>query len=167
MVKKQIENKALTVSEIAEKAGVSRNLVWSYIRKNKIKPILKEKKNFKFDSEIVLKIKEKQKKKQQKNNEKEGNGIVSDTVLEILQKQLEEKDNQLARKDKQLDKKDEQLKSLNDTIDFLKGEVLQVRLENQKTRKLLEEKQKKEDALTAEDLAKDEKKTSFWSKLFK
>lgn len=167
MVKKQIENKALTVSEIAEKAGVSRNLVWSYIRKNKIKPILKEKKNFKFDSEIVLKIKEKQKKKQQKNNEKEGNGTVSDTVLEILQKQLEEKDNQLARKDKQLDKKDEQLKSLNDTIDFLKGEVLQVRLENQKTRKLLEEKQKKEDALTAEDLAKDEKKTSFWSKLFK
>ena len=167
MVKKQIENKALTVSEIAEKAGVSRNVVWSYIRKNKIKPILKEKKNFKFDSEIVLKIKEKQKKKQQKNNEKEGNGIVSDTVLEILQKQLEEKDNQLARKDKQLDKKDEQLKSLNDTIDFLKGEVLQVRLENQKTRKLLEEKQKKEDALTAEDLAKDEKKTSFWSKLFK
>ena len=167
MVKKQIENKALTVSEIAEKAGVSRNLVWSYIRKNKIKPILKEKKNFKFDSEIVLKIKEKQKKKQQKNNEKEGNGTVSDTVLEILQKQLEEKDNQLARKDKQLDKKDEQLKSLNDTIDFLKGEVLQVRLENQKTRKLLEEKQKKEDALTAEDLAKDEKKTSFWGKLFK
>ena len=167
MVKKQIENKALTVSEIAEKAGVSRNLVWSYIRKNKIKPILKEKKNFKFDSEIVLKIKEKQKKKQQKNNEKEGKGTVSDTVLEILQKQLEEKDNQLARKDKQLDKKDEQLKSLNDTIDFLKGEVLQVRLENQKTRKLLEEKQKKEDALTAEDLAKDEKKTSFWSKLFK
>lgn len=167
MVKKQIKNKALTVSEIAEKAGVSRNLVWSYIRKNKIKPILKEKKNFKFDSEIVLKIKEKQKKKQQKNNEKEGNGTVSDTVLEILQKQLEEKDNQLARKDKQLDKKDEQLKSLNDTIDFLKGEVLQVRLENQKTRKLLEEKQKKEDALTAEDLAKDEKKTSFWSKLFK
>ena len=167
MVKKQIENKALTVSEIAEKAGVSRNLVWSYIRKNKIKPILKEKKNFKFDSEIVLKIKEKQKKKQQKNNEKEGNGTVSDTVLEILQKQLEEKDNQLARKDKQLDKKDEQLKSLNDTIDFLKGEVLQVRLENQKTRKLLEEKQKKEDALTAEDLAKDEKRTSFWSKLFK
>ena len=80
---------------------------------------------------------------------------------------MEEKDNQLARKDKQLDKKDEQLKSLNDTIDFLKGEVLQVRLENQKTRKLLEEKQKKEDALTAEDLAKDEKKTSFWSKLFK
>lgn len=167
MNKKQIENRSLTVTEIAEKAGVSRNLVWSYIRKNKVKPILKEKKNFKFDSEIVLKIKEKQKKKQQESNEKEENGTVSDTVLEILQKQLEEKDSQLARKDKQLDKKDEQLKSLNDTIDFLKGEVLQVRLENQKTRKLLEEKQKKEDALTAEDLAKDEKKTSFWSKLFK
>lgn len=167
MAKKQIEDKLLTVSEIAEKAGVSRNLVWSYIRKNKIKPVVKEKKNFRFDYSVVLEIKKKQEKKQQKNNEKEGNGTVSDTVLEILQKQLEEKDNQLARKDKQLDKKDEQLKSLNDTIDFLKGEVLQVRLENQKTRKLLEEKQKKEDALTAEDLAKDEKKTSFWSKLFK
>ena len=167
MNKKQIENRSLTVSEIAKKANVSRNLVWAYIRKNKIKAIVKEKKHFEFDSSIVSEIKEKQKKKQQKNNEKEGNGTVSDTVLEILQKQLEEKDNQLARKDKQLDKKDEQLKSLNDTIDFLKGEVLQVRLENQKTRKLLEEKQKKEDALTAEDLAKDEKKTSFWSKLFK
>lgn len=39
MAKKQIENEVLTVSEIAEKAGVSRNLVWSYVRKHRIKPV--------------------------------------------------------------------------------------------------------------------------------
>lgn len=66
MIENQIESKVLTVSEIAKKAGVSRNLVWSYIRRNKIKPIVKEKKNFRFDSGIVLEIKREQKKKQVK-----------------------------------------------------------------------------------------------------
>ena len=70
MIKKQIEDKSLTVSEIAENADVSRNIVWSYIRKNKIKPIIKEKKNFRFDSSIVLEIKKKQEKKQQRNSKK-------------------------------------------------------------------------------------------------
>lgn len=46
MTKKRIESKVLTVSEIAEEAGVSRNLVWSYIRNHKIKPIVKEKRKY-------------------------------------------------------------------------------------------------------------------------
>lgn len=153
MVKKQIENKTLTVSEIAEKSGVSRNLVWSYIRKNKIKPILKEKKNFKFDSEIVLKIKEKQKKKQQKNSKKEENGVVSDAVLEILHEQLKVKD--------------EQIEKQNETIEFLRSELIQAQLENNKNRKLLEDKQKKEEAVSADEVEVKRQKKSFWSRLFK
>lgn len=156
MAKKQIEDKLLTVSEIAEKVGVSRNLVWSYIRKNKIKPILKEKKNFKFDSEIVLKIKQKQEKKQQKNNEKDENDendVVSGNVLEILHEQLKIKD--------------EQIKNQQETIDFLRSELIQSQLDNRKNQKLLEDAQKKNDAVSAEDLKADEKKKSFWRKLFK
>ena len=37
MAKKQIEDKSLAVSEIAEKANVTRNKVWSYIRKKRHK----------------------------------------------------------------------------------------------------------------------------------
>ena len=152
MIKKQIEDKSLTVSEIAEKVGVSRNLVWSYIRKNKIKPVIKEKKNFRFDSSIVSEIKEKQEKKQEKNSKKEENDFVSDAVLEILHEQLKVKD--------------EQIEKQNETIEFLRSELIHAQLENSKNRKLLEDAQKKNDAVSAEDLKTDEKK-SFWRKLFK
>ena len=78
MIKKQIESKVLTVSEIAEKVDVTRNVVWSYIRRNKIKPVVKEKKNFKFDSEIVLKIKKEQKKKLSFKERKEFESLDSE-----------------------------------------------------------------------------------------
>jgi predicted site-specific integrase-resolvase len=151
MAKKQIESKFLTVSEIAEKANVSRNLVWSYIRKNKIKPIGKEKKKFRFDANVVLKIKEKQNKKRKNIGRERENSVVSDAVLEILHEQLQVKDKQI---------KDQQA-----TIDFLKNELIQSQLENNKNRKLLEEKQKKEEAVSANDL-KPKKERSFWQRLF-
>ena len=114
---------------------------------------MKEKKNFKFDSEIVLKIKQKQEKKQQKNNEKDENDVVSGNVLEILHEQLKIKD--------------EQIKKQQETIDFLRSELIQSQLDNRKNQKLLENAQKKNDAVSAEDLKKGEEKKSFWSKLFK
>ena len=152
MVKKQIESKTLTVSEIAEKVGVSRNLVWSYIRKNKIKPVIKEKKNFRFDSSIVSEIKEKQEKKQEKNSKKEENDIVSNDVLEILHEQLNVKDEQIRRQ--------------AETIEFLRSEVVQARLENKQTQKLLESEQQKNEAISASDLKQKEKKQSWWQRLF-
>lgn len=150
MTKEQIESKVLTVSEIAEKVGVSRNLVWSYIRRNKIKPVVKEKKNFKFDSGIVLEIKQKQEKKQVKNDASKSNEGVSKDVLEILHEQLKVKD--------------EQIKSLQETNDFLKGEVVQARLESKKKQALLESAQKKEEAITAGELKQDNDKHwwQFW-----
>lgn len=148
MGKGKIESNILTVSEIAEKANVSRNLVWSYIRKNKIKPIKKESKKFKFDAGIVLKIKEKQKDKQRKSDEEKENDVVSDTVLKILHEQLQVKDQQI---------KDQQA-----TIDFLKGELIQSQLENSKNRKLLEDKKKKEEAMSANELKQEENKKKWW-----
>lgn len=148
MSEKRIENKSLTVSEIAKKANVSRNLVWAYIRKNKIKAIVKEKKHFEFDSSIVSEIKEKQKKKQEKSSEKVDNDVVSENVLEILHEQLKVKDKQI---------KDQQA-----TIDFLKGELIQSQLENSKNRKLLEDKKKKEEAMSANELKQEENKKKWW-----
>ncbi|WP_035513613.1 helix-turn-helix domain-containing protein, partial [Lactobacillus helveticus] len=117
MAKKQIGSKVLTVSEIAEKAGVSRNKVWSYIRRNKIKPVSKKSGQFKFDSKIVLEIEDEQQKKRIEKNKKENNAGISVTVLEIFKKQLE--------------KKDQQIKDQAEIIDFLKGEVLRARLDSQ------------------------------------
>lgn len=153
MIKKQIESKVLTVSEIAEKVDVTRNIVWSYIRRNKIKPVVKEKKNFKFDSEIVLKIKKEQKKKQFKDDKNRGVDSVSKDVLEILHEQLKVKD--------------EQIKEQAEIINFLRSEVVQARLESKKQQKLLEDFKNKEKAVFADELKKDnEKKRHWWQKLF-
>lgn len=152
MIKKQIEDKSLTVSEIAEKADVSRSLVWSYIRKNKLKPIRKNGNTFKFDSKIVLEIKKKQEKKQENKSKKDENKVVSNDVLEILHEQLNVKDEQIRRQ--------------AETIEFLRSEVVQARLENKQTQKLLESEQQKNEAISASDLKQKEKKQSWWQRLF-
>lgn len=152
MAKKQIEDKSLTVSEIAEKADVSRSLVWSYIRKNKLKPIRKNGNTFKFDSKIVLEIKKKQEKKQENKSKKDENKVVSNDVLEILHEQLNVKDEQIRRQ--------------AETIKFLRSEVVQARLENKQTQKLLESEQQKNEAISASDLKQKEKKQSWWQRLF-
>lgn len=151
MAKKQIESKVLTVSEIAEKAGVSRNKVWSYIRRKKIEPVEKKNKVFKFNASIVLEIKRKQEKKQVKNISTTDNSAISSTVLEILQKQLEIKDDQIRKQ--------------QETIEYLKNENISFRLESNKQKKLLEDKQAKLDAVSENDL-KQEKNKHWWQRLF-
>lgn len=143
---KRVENCVLTVSEIAEKVGVSRNKVWSFIRRNGIKAEKKEGNSFKFDSKIVLEIKEKQGKKQDKDSNKV-NGVVSDAVLEILQKQLEIKDKQIQKQ--------------QETIDYFKNENLTLRLESSKQRKLLEDRESKLRAVSENDL-KTERNKHWW-----
>lgn len=91
MTKKRIESKVLTVSEIAEEAGVSRNLVWSYIRNHKIKPIVKEKRKYKFDSDIVLKIKKKQAKKQANNGENKNHEKIEAVSANEVEKEKQKK----------------------------------------------------------------------------
>ncbi len=153
MTKKRIESKVLTVSEIAEEAGVSRNLVWSYIRNHKIKPIVKEKRKYKFDSDIVLKIKQKQAKKQANNGENKNNDSVSKDVLEILHEQLRVKD--------------EQINEQAETINFLRSEVVQARLESKKKQDLLEDAHEKIEAVSANEVEKEkQKKLHWWQKLF-
>ncbi|MCO0807903.1 helix-turn-helix domain-containing protein [Lactobacillus helveticus] len=152
MAKKQIESKVLTVSEIAEKAGVSRNKVWSYIRRKKIEPVEKKNKVFKFNASIVLEIKRKQEKKQVKNISTTDNSAISSTVLEILQKQLEIKDDQIRKQ--------------QETIEYLKNENISFRLEASKQKKLLEDKQAKLDAISESDLKRKENNKHWWQRLF-
>lgn len=149
MSKNRIEESGLSVSEIADRLGVSRSLVWSYINKSKVKPISKKKNKFKFDSEIVLKIKERQNKKKKEEIKNYDNSISKD-VLEILREQLKIKD--------------DQIKEQGETINFLKGEVLRAQLESRKVQKLLEDKQQKEKAVSADKLK--EGKLHWWQKLF-
>ena len=152
MAKQQIESKVLTVSELAEKAGVSRNKVWSYIRRKKIEPVEKKNKVFKFNASIVLEIKRKQEKKQVKNISTTDNSAISSTVLEILQKQLEIKDDQIRKQ--------------QETIEYLKNENISFRLEASKQKKLLEDKQAKLDAISESDLKRKENNKHWWQRLF-
>lgn len=151
MEEKKKLNKLLTVSEIAENVGVSRNKVWSYLRKNKIKPVRKEKNIYYFDSKIVLKIEKKHNKKQKVNGSIQSENIVSKNVLEILEKQLEDKQRTIEKQ--------------QETIDYFKNENLALRFENSKKQKLLDDNQRKQEAISKNDL-RTEKKQGFWSRLF-
>ena len=123
MAKKQIEDKSLAVSEIAKKANVTRNKVWSYIRKNGIKPKSKKGKTYQFDYQIVSELIQKQSKKQVKTDNNK-NIAVSDDVLKIFQKQLETK---------------KQIERLQNTVDYFQKENLALRLESSKQKKLIAE----------------------------
>lgn len=151
MEEKKKLNKLLTVSEIADNVGVSRNKVWSYLRKNKIKPVRKEKNIYYFDSKIVSKIEKKHNKKQEKNSNVQSESIVSKNVLEILEKQLEDKQRTIEKQ--------------QETIDYFRNENLALKLENNKKQKLLEDNQRKQEAISENDLKTDKKK-GFWGRLF-
>ena len=158
MGKGKIESNILTVSEIAEKADVSRNKVWSYIRRNKIEPIEKKNKVFKFDSDIVLKIKKKQEKKQTRNDNSNNNSVASVSVLSVLKKQLEANQEIIKSQQKQIEKQQE-------TIDYFKSENIALRLDNSKKIKLLEDAQRKKDAVSENNL-KQERNKHWWQRLF-
>lgn len=159
MEKDKLEKKYYTVSEIAKIVGITRNKTWSYIRKNKIKPIKKTDKIFYFDSEIILEIRKNQDKKHEKANERKESDAVSSTVLAILEKQLETNRELIKAQQKQIEKQQE-------TIDFFKSENVALRIEKAKKEKLLEDSEKKKNAISVnnEEIAK---KQNFWSKLFK
>lgn len=155
MEEKKILNNLLTVSEIADNVGVSRNKVWSYLRKNKIKPVRKEKNIYYFDSKIVSKIEKKHNKKQEKNSNVQSENIVSKNVLEILEKQLEDKQRTIEKQ--------------QETIDYFKKENIALRLENSKKQKLLEDSQKKQEAISENDLKMNQETGSkhWWQRIFK
>ena len=64
----------------------------------------------------------------------------------------------------QLKVKDDQIKEQGETINFLRGEVLQAQLESRKAQKLLEDQQVKEKAVSADKLKKE--KLHWWQRLF-
>ena len=80
MIKENLigDSHLLKVNEIAKKAEVSRNVVWHYIKKHKIKPAKSDTKPFLFSANLVSKIvsehkethseKQKNKKKKKKTN---------------------------------------------------------------------------------------------------
>lgn len=159
MKNKRLENKYLTVSEIAKNTGVTRNKVWSYIRKNDIKPVKKTDKIFYFDFKIVAEIEKKYKKKQVKNSNLTNSNAVSSSVLEILEKQLEANQEIIKKQQKTIEKQQE-------TIDYFKNENIALRLDNSKKQKLLEDEQKKQEAIS-ENKEETAKKQSWWSRIFR
>lgn len=158
MDKNKIESNVLTVSEIAEKAGVSRNKVWSYIRRNKIEAVEKKNKVFKFDSDIISEISKKQEGKQARNNNSNNNSVASESVLSVLKKQLEANQEIIKSQQKQIEKQQE-------TIDYFKSENIALRFDNSKKIKLLEDAQRKKDAVSENNL-KQERNKHWWQRLF-
>ena len=154
MKNNEIESKFITVKEIAEKTGTTRNVVWSYIRKHKIKVAKKVKNKNLYDKQIVSKIKLEMKNKQNKNNSSEVNNSVSENVFKILEKQLEDKQRVIEKQ--------------QETIDYFKKENIALRFENNRKQKLLEDSQKKQEAISENDLKTKQETYSkhWWQRIF-
>lgn len=166
MEKKKLELRYYTVSEIAKEVGISRNKAWSYIRKNHIKPVKKTDKIFYFDSSLVSEIKKKQPKKQIKENNLQEKEPVSSSVLAILEKQLEANQETIKNLQEIVEKQQKNIEKQQETIDYFKGETLNLRLENRKKQQLIEDNKNKQDIVSENDL-KTNKKQGFWGRLFR
>ena len=162
----KLEKKNYTVSEIAEIIGITRNKTWAYIRKNNIKPVKKTDKIFYFDSSIILDIKKQQHKKQIKNNDKKENEAVSNSVLAVLEKQLEANQETINNLQEMVKKQQKNIEKQQETIDYFKRETVNLRLENREKQQLIEDNKNKQDAISENDL-KTDKKRGFLSRLFR
>lgn len=135
----------LKVNEIAKKAGVSRNVVWHYIKKNHIKPEKDDVKPFLFSADLVSAIvsehtetHEQAQKQTQKQKQEESHNIndsvVSSPVFELLQKQID-------ALNKQIEFKDKQLENQRSDIEYYQKQLVDTRLELKNNQKLLDSAQ--------------------------
>lgn len=136
------DSRLLKVNEIAEKAGVSRNVVWHYIKKNHIKPKKHDTKPYLFDANLVSKVVSKHRKTRKQTHEKtqtqtqtntkeSSNNAVYADVLKMFQTQIENLTKQIEFKDKQLEQQ-------RHDIEYFQKQVIDTRIELKNNQKLLD-----------------------------
>lgn len=108
-----------TIKQIADELGVSKQKVYRFIVRNHITASSEVKRSKLYDESAEMLIKqgfledELHQKSHHEVHQNHINDTVSEAVIELLRKELEQKNEQLQEKDRQIREKDRQISEMN------------------------------------------------------
>ena len=149
-----------TIKQIADELGVSKQKVYRFIVKNHITASSEVKQSKLYDEAAEKMIKkgflenEPYQKSHHEAHQKHINDTVGEAVIELLQKELEQKNEQLQEKDRQIREKDRQISEMLAQLSVnqkLIDQEQQLRMITERKIQLIEQQKGQEELDTAED----------------
>lgn len=153
-----------TIKQIADEMGVSKQKVYRFIVKNHITASSEAKQAKLYDEAAEKLIKQgfsdsepHQEPHQEPHHEAHQDRItdaVGDAVIELLRKELEQKNEQLKEKDRQIREKDKQITEMQTQLSMnqkLLDQEQQLRMVTERKFQLIEQQQEQKEPETAED----------------
>lgn len=160
-----------TIKQIADELGVSKQKVYRFIVRNHITASSEVKQSKLYDEATEMLIKQgilEDEPYQKSHHEAHKNHInepvrdvVSEAVIELLQKELEHKNEQLREKDRQIREKDKQISEMQAQLSVnqkLIDQEQQLRMVTERKFHLIEQQQDQE----KQDTEEDKKWWQFW-----
>jgi chromosome segregation ATPase len=149
-----------TIKQISDELGVSKQKVYRFIVKNHITASGEVKQSKLYDKAAEKLIKqgilenESYQKSHHEAHQNHINDTVSEVVIELIRKELEQKNEQLQEKDRQIREKDRQLAEMQAQLSEsqkLIDQEQQLRMVTERKFQLIEQQQDQEEPDTAED----------------
>lgn len=149
-----------TVKQIADELGVSKQKVYRFIVRNHITASSEVKQSKLYDEAAEISIKQgflEEKLYQKSHHEVHQNHIndtVSEAVIELLRKELEQKNEQLQEKDRQIREKDRQISEMQAQLSMnqkLIDQEQQLHMVTERKLQLIEQQQDHEEQDTVEE----------------
>ena len=156
-----------TIKQIGDELGVSKQKVYRFIVKNHITASNEVKQSKLYDETAEKLIKQgflenkPHQKSQREAHQNHINDTVSEVVIDLLQKELEQKNEQLREKDRQIRGKDRQISEMQAQLSVnqkLIDQEQQLRMVTERKFQLIEQQQGQEET----DMAVDKKWWQFW-----
>lgn len=149
-----------TVKQIADELGVSKQKVYRFIVRNHITASSEVKQSKLYDEAAEILIKqgllegELYQKSHHEAHQNHINDTVREVVIELLRKELEQKNEQLQEKDRQIREKDRQISEMQAQLSMnqkLIDQEQQLRMVAERKFQLIEQQQDQEELDTTED----------------
>lgn len=156
-----------TVKQIADELGVSKQKVYRFIVRNHITASSEVKQSKLYDEAAEMQIKqgflgdELYQKSHHEAHQNHINDTLSEAVIELLRKELEQKNEQLKEKDRQIKEKDRQISEMQAQLSVnqkLIDQEQQLRMITERKIQLIEQQQDQEES----DMTEDKKWWQFW-----
>lgn len=164
-----------TIKQIADELGVSKQKVYRFIVKNHITASSEVKQSKLYDEAAEMQIKqgiledEPHQKSHHEVHQNHINDTVSEAVIELLRKELEQKNEQLQEKDRQIREKDKQIAELQTQLSMnqkLIDQEQQLRMITERKFQLVEQQQKDSNGVLQEEnqqnFSEEEQEKRWW-----
>ena len=149
-----------TIKEIADELGVSKQKVYRFIVRNHITASSEVKQSKLYDEAAEMLIKqgfledEPYQKSHHEAHQNHINDTVSEVVIELIRKELEQKNEQLQEKDRQIREKDRQISEMQAQLSMnqkLIDQEQQLHMVTERKIQLIERQQNQEEPDTTDD----------------